>query len=81
MELPITDSEDGMNLMHHLFVNYLKQPDADLFFHKLIELGVNPNKLTKFKESPIDLAIEHKTCALDLVLSLPQYHSLFNFNI
>ena len=46
-----------------------------------MELRVNPNKLTKYQESPIDLAIEHKTSALDLVLSCPQYHRMFNFNI
>ena len=80
MNLPIVDSEDGMNLIHHLFVNYVPCVDADFLFHKLMIIGIDPNKLTKFQESPLDLAIEHKTDALELVLRSYQYHDKFEFN-
>lgn len=80
MNLPIVDSEDGMNLIHHLFVNYVPCVDADFLFHKLMEMGINPNRLTKYQESPLDLAIEHKTSALELVLRNSKYHFRFDFN-
>ena len=53
-----------MNLMHHLFVWFDGSVDANACFERLMQLGVDPNKLTNFGETPLDLSISHHTEAL-----------------
>jgi hypothetical protein len=53
-----------MNLMHHLFVWFDTSNEANACFERLMQLGVDPNKLTNFGDTPLDLSISHHTQAL-----------------
>lgn len=55
---------EGMNLMHHLFVWFDASAEASACFEQLMQLRVDPNKLTNFGDTPLDLAISHHTQAL-----------------
>ena len=69
MPLQITENEDGMGLMHHLFVNWDDSALARIMLKKLIQRHPSDcNSLTTYGETPLDLAIEHKTSVLKYVL-------------
>lgn len=82
MQDPITPTEDGHTLLHHLFANYSSSKDADKLFILLMDSKKfsNPrtDHLTQFEETALDLAVMHKTEAVKLAI---EYKYLFDFNL
>jgi ankyrin repeat protein len=70
-----------MTLLHHLMVNYRdKDEDANNLFKYFVESSqIDLNALTKFGESALDLAVEHRSKALDKAME-PQFRTRFEFN-
>ncbi len=53
-----------MNLLHHLFMWFDASTEANACFEHLMQLGMDPNKLTNCGDTPLDLSISFHTQAL-----------------
>lgn len=79
MEGEIEPSDDGMTILHHLFVNYDGSDECNLILNQVLTRNSSSTRtLTLYGESALDLAIEHKTQAVQFALA---NKSFFDFNL
>ena len=65
MPLSVKLGDDKMTLIHHLFVNYEEKVECRELIIKCLQMfPLHANEITNYCETPLDLAIEHRTDAL-----------------